>query len=142
MLGKWGCEPTQQQVSARRKRYAAERHSEGEFEVRIRDWDSVLEKGSFNLTAATGCVLRDNQQASVRVGGKLAIAPESAGAEFGMGICCFVKMDLVGGFFQSGLPPIAPGVEEGALDGEDAVKASEKQGWALGLLYFRIWVGR
>ena len=42
-------------------------------------------------------------------------------------------MDLAGGLVESGLPPLAPGVEEGALDGQNAVKAGEKQRWALGL---------
>jgi hypothetical protein len=86
-------------------------------------------------------ILRDNENMGARIGGKLVPAPEGAGCELGLDVGGLVKKNLRGrpiGLCRlvrfserrragSGLPPRAPGVEEGALGGQDAVKAGQKQ---------------
>ena len=59
-------------------------------------------------------------------------APEDAGVEFGLGVGGVVVEDLRGRLVGNGLLPGAPGVKEAALDGQNAVKAGEQKGWALG----------
>ena len=135
MLSERAGEPAQQQMSARGDRDSAERHSEGELEERICGWAGVPEKSSFDFSSAVGCVLRDDQQSGAGIGGQLGAAPESACGEFGLGVRGLVKMNLAGGLVESGLPPDAPCIEEGALYGQDAVKAGEKQLWTLGTIF-------
>ena len=93
----------------------------------------MAEKGAFDLAAAAGCALGYDEDAGAGVGGKLGFAPEGAGGQFGLVVGDLVKVSLSGGLMESGFLPWAPGVEKGALDGQDAVKAGEQERRTVGL---------
>ena len=128
-------EPAEEQEGGFRQGDLAERDAEGELEERgTCPAGPDLEKGSFDCTAAGRCVLGDDEEARAGVGGKLLAAPESAGGKLGLGVGGLEKMDGFGGGAGDGLTPLAPGIEEGALDGQDSVEAGEQQGRALGVV--------
>ena len=116
-------EPTQHEVHRTRQRSLSERDSQRELEDRA----GGSKKDAFDFSAArTGC-LCDDQQTGVRVGGKLATAPDRAGCQLGLEVGGFMKMNLAGGLAFGSLMPLAPGVEEAALHGQNAVKSGQKQ---------------
>lgn len=126
VLGERGGEPTQKQVGGARERDLAERDAERELEERGAGGAGVLKKGALDLAAAGGCILGDDEDAGAGVAGKLLGAGEGAGGEFGLVVGGFIEVDLGGGVAMRSFAPGAPGVEDGALDGENAVKSGEE----------------
>ncbi len=57
-------------------------------------------------------------------------APEGTGGQFRWGVGGAVVADLAGGRVGRDFLPFSPGIEETALNGEDAVESGEKKGWA------------
>ena len=88
---------------------------------------ACAQEGAFDLAAARAGSLGDDQQTSARVGGELAAAPDRAGRELGLGVGGGMEMDLGGRLALGSLAPLAPGVEEAALHGQNAVKTGQKQ---------------
>ena len=141
MFFDWRRQPAEKEMRSARERNLAERDSKRKLEERggvgcamIRA--CKLEECALDFAAAFGQVLSYDEQARIRVGGKMAFAPESTGDELGLSVGGLVKADLAGWLAGSGFLPRAcgaPGVEEAALDGQNAVKAGEKERRAPGL---------
>ena len=96
VLGERAGEPAEQQVGGAREGDLAERDSKGELEERGTGEGGVAEKGAFDLAAAAGCVLGHDEDAGAGVGGKLGLAPEGAGGQFGLAVRDLVEVDMSG----------------------------------------------
>ena len=95
-------------------------------------FDSEAEKRALDFAAAIGHILRDDEQARVRIGGEPLFAPERAGGELGRGIGGLMEFDLRGSFAEGSLRAIAPRVEELLLRGQNAIETGEQKRSALG----------
>ena len=84
-----------------------------------------VEEGAFDFSAALGEVLLDDEEAGVRVGGEVLIAPEGAGGELGLSIGRSVVADFNCGFCGGRRLTFSPCVEKSALCWQEAVEAGE-----------------
>jgi len=135
-LGKCSVEPAEKQAGAAGQSHLAKRDAQREFKERssagVRQ-ACALQKGSLDFAAAADGVLGDDQQPSLRISGQLAAAPEGARRQLGLGAFRLVEPDLCGRLAGSDLLPIAPGIQECQLGGQNAVKPRQQQRRVLGL---------
>ena len=92
----------------------------------------MAKKGALDFASARAGCLRDDQQPGSGIGGKLAAAPDCASGEFGLGVGGGMELNFFRWFALGGLAPLAPGIEEAALDGQNAVETGQQQRRALG----------
>ena len=135
-------EPVQQEARAARERDLAERNAQRELKDAGRrrrgcTLQNKTKKHALDLAAVFGHILRDNEQARMRISGELLFRPDRTGGEFGDGICGLMEFDSRGSWSKRNLRAVAPGSEECLLCGKNAIEAGEQQRRALGGILFQ-----
>src|ERR1035437_2933003 len=123
LLVEWTVKPAQRQMRRPRKRNLAERDSQRKFKGRA----GMPQEGALDFATARAGGQCDNQQACVRLSRELTTAPDRASCQLGLGIGCGVETDLFGWLAFGSFLPRAPGCEEAALHGQNAIKSGQKQ---------------
>lgn len=123
VLGEFAGEPAEEGEGGFGKADLAERDAEGELE----EWAGVFEKSPLDFSPAACGVLGDDEQACLGIWRESLAAPDGAGGQLSLRIGGLVEMDEGGGRAERECGPLAPGVEEAALCGEDAVESGKQE---------------
>ena len=87
----------------------------------------MTQEGALDFATALAGGLGDKQQASVRLSRELAVTPNRASCQLGFEVRSFIEMNCARRLAFGCFIPLAPGVEEAALHGQNPVKSGQKQ---------------
>ena len=132
-------EPAKKQQRAAHQRHLCQRQAERKLDkIFGAIGSSVAQKSALDFAAPPSRFLRNDEQARVRITCELLFAPKSAGGDFCGRVAGGVEGDARGCRAGLRLLRFAPGGEELALRGQNAIEAGQQQRRAMGVVGFKL----